>query len=288
MKMIKVFSGVLLASTLVYGSGEFQVETEYINHDEILKKKAYVDYSIEGEPVVILAEAYTNQGNIAVNNKTDDVYVEPTVDGYVDQVLIDEEPMYINSSSNLGNAVNVYNSSKHLQKINENTQNSTTQNTSSFNSQSSVNSKNSFYAGLGITALNYDIKCDCPDKSAKDTALGGMTKIGYNFNKFIGIEARGMKVNLKNGMGSVNHVGVFLKPMLPLGPVVTAYSLVGVAKTKTNGKVREVDTTSVALGAGMEFGGGKGIGAFIDYEKLVVTSGAPSFDTVTTGVSFGF
>ena len=285
MKIVKIFGGVLMVGTFIHAGGDFQVVTEYESNDEVLAEKAYLSSYID-EPEFIEPE----QSYVTVVEKEDeDIYSEPTVESYMDSSMVEEEPIYVTSSSNLGNAVNIYNASEHIQTMNSSesvTQESTGTKTSQINTLSTV--KNGFYAGLGITALNYDIKCDCPDKSSNGTALGVMTKVGYNINRFIGVEARGMNVKLKDNMGKVKHAGLFLKPMLPLGSVANVYSLVGVAQTKTTGKIREVDTTSLALGAGMEFGTGKGLGAFVDYERLIVKSGSPKLDTVSTGVSFGF
>jgi len=290
MQMVKIFGQVLVMSGLVYAGGDFQLITDYeSNNEALLVEKAYASSYID-EPVEVLDEVYIEEPYIAVGYEEDEAYIEPTVEGYVEPVVV-EEPMSVTSSSNLGNAVNVYNASKSVNGEEGFTKNSTTH-TNIDRASSSISvglgSKNGFYAGLGISALTYDIHCDCPDKSANDIAFGGITKIGYNINKFIAVEARGMKVNLKNNMGNVKHAGLFLKPMLPLSPVANAYTLVGVAQTKTSGKVRKIDSKSFALGAGMEFGTGKGVGAFIDYERMVVKSGAPDLDVVSTGLSFGF
>jgi len=252
MKMLKMLGGVLMISTLVYAGGDFQVVTEV--------------------------------------DREEDAYIEPTVESYNDSILVEEEPMLITSSRNLWNAMNVYNN---REKINQQVRvisdsSSDKVSTTSSAVPLSVGTKNGFYAGLGITTLNYDIKCDCSDNSAKDKAFGTVSKIGYNHNKFIGIEARAMNVDLKNGMGSVKHVGLFLKPMLPLGEIANAYSLVGIAKTKSSGKTRKVSTKNLALGVGLEFRAGKGVGGFVDYERLVVKSGAPVLDTLSTGITFGF
>ena len=289
MKMVKIFGEVLLMSGLVYAGGDFQLITDYeSNNEALLVEKAYVNSYID-EPVEVYVEQQPYAAVVYEENE-DEGYTEPIVEGYVDPVII-EEPMAVTSSSNLGNAVNVYNASKRVKGEKGFSKNSTTH-TNIDRASSSIavglGSKNGFYAGLGISALNYNIHCDCPDRSAKDTAVGGMTKIGYNINKFIAVEARGIKVNLKNNRGSVKHAGLFLKPMLPLSPVANAYTLVGVAQTKTSGRVRKVDTKNFALGAGMEFGAGKGVGAFVDYERMVVKSGAPDLDVVSTGLSFGF
>ena len=308
MKIVQMFRGVLIVGTLVHAGGDFQVVSEYESNDASLAEEAYkTSYadevvSFKNETFIEQVEDNIKQSYVAVGDGEEDAYHEPTVEGYTDLVTVEEESI-ITSSSNLGDAINVYNASEYIPNTNNgngisqqsstltkatNSTSSGVNNTKSSTIPLNLNAKNGFYVGLGITALNYDIQCDCPNKSAKETVVGGMTKIGYNLNKFIGIEARAMKINLKNGRGDITHTGLFLKPMLPLGPVASAYSLVGVAQTKSSGEIREINTKNLALGAGMEFGSGKGVGGFVDYERLIVKSGAPTLDTVTTGVTFGF
>ena len=167
---------------------------------------------------------------------------------------------------------------------------------------------NGFYAGLGIAASRYDTSCNCAAKSGTDKTAGVMARVGYDFNKYIGIEARGLKTNWKSNGGSVEHAGVFVKPMLPVGDVTNVYGLVGVAKTKTQGHLRKTNAESLALGAGIEVdlskdtpkegrynrafdGKGdqeKGLGVFADYERMVVKSGAPDLDAISAGVTYDF
>jgi len=166
-----------------------------------------------------------------------------------------------------------------------------------------------FYAGLGISAARYQTNCNsgCP-KSGTDKTAGVMARIGYDFNKYIGIEARGIRTNWKTDGGKVQHAGLFIKPMLPVGDVTNIYGLVGVAKTKTEGGLQKTNAESLALGAGVEVdlsadvpkegrygrvfdGKGnqeKGLGVFIDYERMVVKSGAPDLDAVSAGVTYDF
>jgi len=168
---------------------------------------------------------------------------------------------------------------------------------------------NGFYAGLGISGTHYETNCKTGcSKSGKDHAAGVMARVGYDFNKYIGIEARGITTNWKADGGAVEHAGLFIKPMLPVGDKTNIYGLVGVAKTKTKGSLQRTNAESLALGAGVEVdvskdtpkdgrygrpfdGKGdqeKGLGVFLDYERMVVKSGAPDLDAVSAGVTYDF
>jgi len=165
------------------------------------------------------------------------------------------------------------------------------------------------YAGLGIAAANYDTNCNCSsDKSGTDKTAGVMARVGYDFNKYVGIEARGMRTNWKADGGKVKHAGVFVKPMLPVSDATNVYGLVGFAKTTTQGKLRHTDVEGLAFGAGIEYdlssdkkkdakydrefdGKGdqeKGLGVFADYERLYYKSGSPDLDAVSVGVTYDF
>jgi len=167
---------------------------------------------------------------------------------------------------------------------------------------------NGFYAGLGISGARYSTSCKGCSQSGKDDTSGVMARVGYDFNKYIGIEARGIKTNWQSDGGKVEHAGLFVKPMLPVGDATNIYGLVGVAKTKTKGSLQRTNAESLALGAGVEVdvtadtpkegrygrpfdGKGdqeKGVGVFLDYERMVVKSSAPHLDAVSAGVTYDF
>ena len=167
---------------------------------------------------------------------------------------------------------------------------------------------NGFYAGLGISAARYETTCKGCSQAGTDKTAGLMARVGYDFNKYIGIEARGIKTNWKSNGGKVEHAGLFVKPMLPVGDSTNIYGLVGVAKTKTKGSLQTTNAESLALGAGVEVdlskdvpkdgrynrtfdGQGdqeKGLGVFADYERMVVKSGTPDLDAVSAGVTYDF
>jgi len=168
---------------------------------------------------------------------------------------------------------------------------------------------NGFYAGLGIAGAQYKSNCKSGcSKSGKDKTVGVMARVGYDFNQYVGLEARGIRTNWKAGGGKVKHAGIFVKPMLPVSDAVNVYGLVGVAKTKTEGHLQKTNAETLALGAGVEVdlsedrakegrynrafdGKGdqeKGVGVFLDYERMVVKSGAPDLDAVSAGVTYDF
>lgn len=166
-----------------------------------------------------------------------------------------------------------------------------------------------FYAGLGISGARYKSNCKsgCPG-SGTDKTLGVMGRIGYDFNQYVGIEARGIRTDYKSDGGKVRHGGVFVKPMLPVGDKTNVYGLVGLAKTKTSGTMQKTDASGLALGLGVEVdlskdtpkegrygrtfdGKGnqeKGIGVFADYERMLVKKGAPDLDAVSAGLTYDF
>jgi len=164
---------------------------------------------------------------------------------------------------------------------------------------------NGFYAGLGITGVNYESNCKCKNVDKKDVNYGGTVRVGYDFNEYIGVEARGTKTK---GDADVEHAGVFIKPMIPVTNSANVYGLVGVAKTKVKGNLPKVDSDGLAMGAGIEIdlssdtpkdgrysrpfdGKGdqeEGVGLFVDYERMIVKDNAPDLDVVTAGVTYDF
>ena len=165
------------------------------------------------------------------------------------------------------------------------------------------------YVGLGLTAARYDPKCSCSgEKGTEDKTFGVMGRLGYDFNQFVGIEARGIRTNWKSDGGKIKHYGAFIKPMYPVSNDFNVYGLAGYAKTKTEGMKRHVDADTFAWGAGVEYDLGSdsakegrysrnfdgygdqegGWGLFADYERLVQKSGSPDLDTISAGVTYDF
>ena len=165
-----------------------------------------------------------------------------------------------------------------------------------------------FYAALGITMARYNTGCNCPNIGGIDNNIALVARLGYDFNPYIGIEARGIRTIAKDNGGQISHTGLFLKPMYPIIDQANLYALIGVAKTSTSGKLRKVHAEGLAMGAGFEYdlsvdnpkegkyarefnGQGdqeKGLGLFVDYERLIVKKNAPDMDTISAGVTYDF
>jgi OOP family OmpA-OmpF porin len=239
---------IIFIGTLVYGGGEFVTVTPYETEDVQLATEAVVEEPIKEEVVVIIQPTPTPTP-IPI----------PTTQP---KVLKEKE---INPSG--------------------------------------------FYAGLGITGVKYKTFCDCNNIEKIDKSIAMLGRVGYDFNRYIGIEARGMK-NIANDEGTdLTHMGLFIKPMLPIGQLVNLYGLIGASKTSAgNSKTQKVNAEGLSLGGGIEIdlstdkakdgkysrafdGQGdqeKGIGLFIDYERLVVKENAPDLDTISAGVTYDF
>jgi len=165
------------------------------------------------------------------------------------------------------------------------------------------------YVALGLTAARYEPSCGCKGTGSVDKTAGVVVRVGYDFNQFVGIEARGIRTNWRSGGGKFKHIGAFLKPMYPVSRDINIYGLAGVAKTKTEGVGRQLtDASGFAWGAGLEYDLGTdhakegrysrafdgygdqegGWGLFVDYERLLQKSGSPDLDAVSVGITYDF
>ncbi len=172
-----------------------------------------------------------------------------------------------------------------------------------------------FYVGLGITGNRYYDTCKCTNNSItqkisnKERNMAVLGRVGYDYNPYIGVEARGIVSFAEDEDMSLTHTGLFVKPMIPLGDITNLYGLLGFAKTRVKGKnTPHLNAESMAFGGGLEFdlskdipkdgiysrkfdGKGnqeKGIGFFLDYERLVAKKHAPQLDAFSAGVTYDF
>ena len=165
------------------------------------------------------------------------------------------------------------------------------------------------YVALGLTAARYEPNCGCRGTGDVDKTAGIIGRVGYDFNQFIGVEARGIRTNWRSEGGKFKHYGAFLKPMYPLNKDINLYGLAGLAQTKTEGVGRQLtDANGFAWGVGLEYDlssdhakDGKysrtfdgygdqegGWGLFADYERLLQKSGSPDLDTISAGITYDF
>ena len=167
------------------------------------------------------------------------------------------------------------------------------------------------YLGVGFVAGRY------LSSNYEDVTYGTMLRIGYEFNQYLGLEARYVGTYWDEGIlfgQRLEHFGLFLKPMLPLTDNVNTYGLLGYGwtKTKTTGALNAaVDENGFSAGLGLEydlsdkrddydpsiyypegFDGQadqeKGWGLFVDYQRLLIKSDVPDMDVISGGVTYDF
>ena len=138
-----------------------------------------------------------------------------------------------------------------------------------------------WYVGAGLVAgRTKNIDCE-------DITYGAMAKAGYDFNKYIGVEARGLITNWEYEGSKIKHIGAFVKPQYPLGEDINLYGLAGYAQTTTS-HVQNIDETGFAYGAGLEYTLSEDMKMFVDYERLIDKSNLPDLEALSLGVSFDF
>lgn len=169
------------------------------------------------------------------------------------------------------------------------------------------------YLGLGIimSALSKDCPC-ADDVRQKDMTYGGIIRAGWDFNEYVGIEARILKANLEKDFSTTTHYGLYLKPQYHISDTTNVYGLLGYGKTEVEGCGYNNGTLSergFSYGAGFEYdlssdlsegeysrifdGQGdqeKGWGLWADYQNLFHNEGV--FNTKTNifsaGVTYDF
>ena len=167
------------------------------------------------------------------------------------------------------------------------------------------------YIGGGVVAGRY-----LSDRY-EDVTYGMMLRVGYELNQYIGFEARYISTFLEEGQlhgQQLEHVGLFVKPMLPFNENFNLYGLLGYGwtQTTTSGKVDPaIDNNGFSAGVGLEydlsdkrddydkniyypegFDGQAdqemGWGLFVDYQRLLIKSDVPDLDVVSAGVTYDF
>ena len=174
---------------------------------------------------------------------------------------------------------------------------------------------NPWYIGAGFVLGKFN---DCHDGCEyEDVTYGAMVRGGYEWNQYIGIEARAIRTFLGEdelGGEQLQHIGLFAKPSYPLGEDFNVYGLLGYGWTKTittSPYLPEVSENGFSWGIGFEFDLSdkdddfdentqydrefdgqadqeRGWGLFIDYQKLLVDSNLPDMSVISIGVTYDF
>jgi len=149
------------------------------------------------------------------------------------------------------------------------------------------------YVGAGLALGKYSD--DCSDKCFSDeNTFGAMLKVGYNFNEFIGLEARYINTILLSGDGeNVQHLGFFLRPMAYSGDLLNVYGLFGYGWTQIFKENKNKEYQSgFSAGIGLEYALDELYNdewmLFLDYQRVLIKSDVPSLDVITAGVTYDF
>ena len=167
------------------------------------------------------------------------------------------------------------------------------------------------YVGAGFSSGRYF------SDNYEDVTYGLMARVGYEFNQYLGFEARYIATFWDEGSlygQKLEHFGLFMKSMMPFNENFNLYGLLGYGWTQTNtsGAAKQaIDDNGFSAGVGLEYdlsdkrddydrniyypegfdGQGdqeKGWGLFVDYQRLLIDSDIPDLDVVSAGVTYDF
>jgi len=180
---------------------------------------------------------------------------------------------------------------------------------------------NPFYVGVGVVWAGVSADCfgegTCPDVRLKDSTWGGIIRVGWEYNQYIGIEGRALKATLDSDWGETTHYGIFLKPQYPIGEQFNIYGLLGYGHTEIDADctafTENFTYNGFSYGIGLEydlssteddreegvaydrpFDGHmdqeKGWGLWIDYQNLLNNEGYHNYKSniVSFGVTYDF
>ena len=170
------------------------------------------------------------------------------------------------------------------------------------------------YVGLGLLVSLIDRDpCPCGGGDLSDRRYGGILRVGYDFNNYFGIEARGLKTFGSRVFSKVKHYGLYLKPQYHVTEQSNVYGLLGYGKTTvdyTNGILSSHNPKNgIAYGVGFEYDFGKdesegvygrafdgqgdqekGWGMWVDAQHLLSNAGPMHTDSniITAGITYDF
>ena len=159
----------------------------------------------------------------------------------------------------------------------------------------------SWYLGLGTVAAKFH---GCGNGcNYEDLTYGTMLRGGYDFNEYIGIEARGIRTFLDKGpFGGVplQHIGLYVKPQYSISERFNIYGLAGYGYTENLGNGARLNyfdnDHGLSAGLGLEYDlsfaaheeQGKGWSLFADSQRLLIKSDVPDMDIISIGAKYNF
>ena len=160
------------------------------------------------------------------------------------------------------------------------------------------------YLGGGLTYAHSKCQCDrsltCSDGRScaiphKGNTYGFNLKAGYNYNEYIGIEAKYIYTPWGDKDKTLKHYGIYLKPTYPINENLDIYALLGYGKTEC--ETINDSQKGFAWGAGAEYtfkkkveGKKDGLGVYVEYLRPLKKTGNKNItiDMVNAGVTYNF
>ena len=156
------------------------------------------------------------------------------------------------------------------------------------------------YLGGGFTyAYN---KCQCAPittqngtytPTSKSHTEGFNLRGGYEFNPFIGLEARYLYTPWGDDKKTMKHFGLYFKPSYALVDNLDVYGLLGYGKTKCD--YQNINENGFAWGIGAEYTFGKrkdgmkkGWGIYAEYTRPLKKSGAKDITTNVGNIGIAY
>jgi len=172
------------------------------------------------------------------------------------------------------------------------------------------------YIGIGAIAASITrdaCPCSVDQSDIEDHRYGGIVRTGWDFNQYIGIEARALKTFGSDTFSTTEHYGLYLKPQYHVVEQANVYGLLGYGRTIVdydNG-IRSSHNVSngFSYGVGFEYDLGsdtaegsfargfdgqgdqeKGWGIWLDFQHLLSNEGPMHTDNniVTGGITYDF
>ena len=179
-----------------------------------------------------------------------------------------------------------------------------------------------FYIGVGLMWAGISADCfgedTCPDVRLKDSTWGGIVRVGWEYNQYVGVEARALTTAFdEDWVDGMSHYGIYLKPQYPVSENVNIYGLLGYGHTEIDVKCTAFTDNytynGFSYGIGLEydlsdteddredgvaydrgFDGHmdqeKGWGLWVDYQNLLNNKGYHNYKTniISFGVTYDF
>jgi len=163
------------------------------------------------------------------------------------------------------------------------------------------------YLGGGFTYSKAE--CQCAPGAAKlsngedastlgkvdSTTYGVNLKLGYDFNEFIGLEAKYIYTPWKDKDKTLKHYGIYLKPSYPVTENFDVYALLGYGKTECETLKDSQKGFAWGVGASYSFdkrveGKKDGLGVYVEYLRPLKKTGNKdiTIDMVNAGVQYNW